>query len=68
MAQLLALEFLAASAAQDNRRISTAVEQHHHLLFTLQTQLDFFDKFARNHLFLAGFLELLPHVYHFDFR
>ena len=64
---VLALQRLAASATQHHRRISAPVEQHHHLLFFLQPLADFLRQFARDHLLLAGFLKLLPHVDNLDF-
>ena len=64
---VLAFEFLAASAAQDDGRISAAVEQHHDLLFAVEALSDFGRQLARDDLLVAGFLELLAHVDDFDF-
>ncbi len=65
---VLAFEFLAAGAAQHDGRISAAVEQHHDLLFAVETLLDFGRQLARDDLLVPGFLELLAHVDDFDFR
>ena len=43
---VLAFEFLAAGAAEDDRRISAAVEQHHDLLFFLEALFNFGGEFA----------------------
>ena len=64
---VLAFEFLAAGAAEDDGRISTAVEQDHDLLFAVEALFDFGGEFARDDLLVAGFLELLAHVDDFDF-
>ena len=65
---VLALERFAASATQDHRGISAAVEQHHSLLFSLKAQANLLNQLARNHLLMAGLLKLLPHVHQFNFR
>ena len=62
-----AFELLAAGAAEDDRRISAAVEQDHDLLFTVEALFDFGGEFARDDLLVPGFLELLAHVDDFDF-
>ena len=64
---VLAFELFAAGAAQDDRRISAAVEQDHDLLFALEAFFDFFGQLARDDLLVSGFLKLLPHVDDFDF-
>ena len=65
---VLALQRLAAGAAQHHRRISAPVEQHHDLLFMFQPLADFLRQLARDDLLVSGFLELLAHVDDFDFR
>ncbi len=64
---VLTFEFLAAGAAEDDRRISAAVEQDHDLLFAVEALFDFGGQLARDDLLLAGFLEFLAHVDDFDF-
>ncbi len=64
---VLAFEFLAAGAAENDGGISAAVEQDHDLLFAVEALFDFGSEFARDDLLLAGFLEFLAHVDDFDF-
>jgi hypothetical protein len=64
---VLTFEFFAAGPAENDGRISAAVEQDHDLLFTFEALLDFGSQFARDDLLLASFLELLTHVDDFDF-
>ena len=64
---VLAFEFLAAGAAEDDRGISAAVEQDHDLLFAVEPLFYFGGEFARDDLLMAGLLELLAHVDDFDF-
>ncbi len=65
---VLALQRLAAGAAEHDRRIAAAVEQHHHLFFALEAVFDFLRQLARDDLLVAGFLKLLAHVDDFNFR
>src|SRR5579863_6424586 len=48
-------EFLAAGPAENDGRISAAVEQDHHLLVTIEPLFYFGGKLARDHLFVACF-------------
>ena len=59
---IFALQRLAAGAAQHHGRISTAVQQDHHLFLALQPLFDFFRQLAGDHLLASGFLEFLSHV------
>src|SRR3982751_4589468 len=65
---IAALELFTAGTAQDDWRISAAIEQYHGLLVSLKAQPDLFDELARDDLLVAGFLKLLPHVDEFHFR
>ena len=65
---VLALQSLAAGAAQHHGRISAAIEQDHDLLFAVEALFDLRGEFARDDLLVAGFLEFLAHVDDFDFR
>ena len=64
---VLAFKLLAAGAAEHDRRISAAVEQHHDLLFAVEALFDFGGELARDDLLVTGFLKLLAHVDDFDF-
>ena len=63
---VLAFQGLAAGAAQHYRGIASAVEEYHDLLVPFQALADRLGQLARDHLFVAGFLELLAHVDDFD--
>ena len=64
---ILALQGLAAGAAQHHGRISAAIEEDHDLLFFLQALTNFFRQLARNDLLFACFLKLLAHIDDLDF-
>ena len=64
---VLAFELFPAGAAEDDWRISSAVEQDHDLLFAVEAFFDFGGEFAGDDLLVSGFLKLLAHVDDLDF-
>ena len=64
---VLAFQGLATGATQHYRRIASAVEEYHDLLVPFQALADLLGQLARDHLLVAGFLELLAHVDDFDY-
>ena len=64
---IAAFQLLAAGTAKHDGGVSATVEQHHHLLPALETGCNLLREFAGDYLFMAGFLELHPHVDDFHF-